>query len=96
LGLQVEERPISIDEVLQDIENGSLTECFGTGTAVVISPVVALLDGDRKHPVNKGAIGPITTQLRSRLVDIQTGAGADPFAWRQKIPYGEILSQISQ
>src|SRR5699024_5312712 len=38
-GASVEERPISIDEIFEAGQNGSLEEIFGTGTAAVISPV---------------------------------------------------------
>ena len=38
-GLNVVERLIAIDEVIEASINGSLTEVFGTGTAAVISPV---------------------------------------------------------
>ena len=38
-GWQVEERAISIDEVMAGLADGSLTESFGTGTACVIAPV---------------------------------------------------------
>ena len=38
-GYNVVERPISIHEVFDASENGSLKEIFGTGTAAVIAPV---------------------------------------------------------
>lgn len=39
MGVEVEERPISVDELIAAGENGKLTEAFGTGTAAVVSPV---------------------------------------------------------
>ena len=38
-GMKITERRISIDEIIDSIQNGSLTEIFGSGTAAVISPV---------------------------------------------------------
>lgn len=38
-GYQVEERPISIDEVIEASKNGTLQEVFGAGTAAVVSHV---------------------------------------------------------
>jgi branched-chain amino acid aminotransferase len=38
-GYEVEERELSIDELMEAGKNGKLTEAFGTGTAAVISPV---------------------------------------------------------
>ena len=37
--IDVEERPITIDELLSSFENGDLKEIFGTGTAVVVLPI---------------------------------------------------------
>ncbi len=39
MGREVTERPISIDEVFERHAKGELKEIFGTGTAVVVSPV---------------------------------------------------------
>ena len=38
-GLEVEERRISVDELVAAAKDGSLEECWGSGTAAVISPV---------------------------------------------------------
>lgn len=39
LGYSVEERPISIDEIVAAHDDGILSEMFGTGTAAVVNPV---------------------------------------------------------
>ena len=59
MGIEVEERPISVDELIAAGENGKLTEAFGTGTAAVVSPVgelayrqkdlISLEDYKKKH-----------------------------------------------
>lgn len=46
--IPVEERRISIDEVVEAYHNGTLEEAFGTGTAAVISPVGELKWRDEK------------------------------------------------
>ena len=35
MGLDVEERALTVDEVLDGVESGRISEAFGTGTAVV-------------------------------------------------------------
>ena len=50
-GVPVEERKLSIDEVIEAQKNGTLNEAFGTGTAAVISPIGELYDGDAKMVV---------------------------------------------
>ena len=39
LGIQAEERKIAIEEVIDGIHSGKISEVFGAGTAAVISPV---------------------------------------------------------
>ena len=85
LGYEVEERPISIDEVLNGLQNGSVTECFGSGTAAVISPVGSLRFKDKDYIIGNNQVGPITGELYNRLVDIQYGRAQDPFGWVKEI-----------
>ena len=42
MGITVEERPISIDEVVEAYKAGKIYEVFGTGTAAVIAPIKEL------------------------------------------------------
>ncbi|MGQ0841964.1 branched-chain amino acid transaminase [Actinokineospora sp.] len=56
-------------------------ECFLTGTAAGIVPVVNV-DG---RPVGDGKVGPITQQLTSRYAEVITGATADHADWRELV-----------
>jgi branched-chain amino acid aminotransferase len=85
LGYEVEERRISIDEVIQGIEAGTLTESFGSGTAAVISPVGSLNFKGRDYLVNQNKVGAVTQELYNKLVDIQYGNAPDPFGWVKTI-----------
>lgn len=85
LGYEVEERPISIDEVIQGAKDGSLTESFGSGTAAVISPVGSLYYKGENHIINQNRVGQITAELYHQLVAIQYGKAADPFSWVKTI-----------
>lgn len=83
--MPVEERRISIDEVIEAYQNGTLEEAFGTGTAAVISPIGELKYKDEKMIVNNGEIGEVTQMLYDTLVGIQYGAIEDPFNWTMKL-----------
>jgi branched-chain amino acid aminotransferase len=85
LGYAVEERRISIDEVIHGLTSGSLTEAFGSGTAAVISPVGSLNYQSRDYPVNRNQVGAITRELYTKLVDIQYGNAPDSFGWVREI-----------
>lgn len=81
LGYEVEERPISIDEVLENVSSGKITEIFGAGTAAVISPVGSLVYKDKQYTVSDGKVGKVTTDLYTRLIDIQYGRAQDKYGW---------------
>jgi branched-chain amino acid aminotransferase len=85
LGLEPEERRLSIDEVIAGAEDGSLTEAFGAGTAAVISPVGGLHFRGRDHKVGTGGVGPVSRGLYQRLTDLQWGRVPDPRGWVREI-----------
>lgn len=81
MGYQVEERLITVDEVIEGIASGAVTEAFGSGTAAVISPVGALYYQDKNYIVNNNEVGPVTKALYNRLVNIQYGREKDEYGW---------------
>ena len=85
LGYKVEERKLSLDEVIEAYDNGKLDEAFGTGTAAVISPIGLLDTGDKKMTVNNGEIGSVAQKLYDTLTGIQWGRLDDSFGWTVKV-----------
>ena len=85
MGYKVEERRISVDELIKANEEGKLNECFGTGTAAVISPVGQLTYKGRDMIVNGGKMGEITTKLYDAITGIQSGKYEDKFGWVVKV-----------
>lgn len=81
LGIPTKERRISIDEVIEGIEKGTLKECFGTGTAAVISPVGEICYKDKIYTINEGKTGELTKRLFDYITGIQYGEREDPFSW---------------
>ena len=81
-GMDVEERRVSVDELLQAQKDGTLEECFGSGTAAVISPVGKLRYKDEVMTIGGGKIGPISQKLYDTVTGIQLGELEDPFGWR--------------
>lgn len=80
-GLPVEERKISIDEIFEAYNNGSLEEVFGTGTAAVISPVGQLRWEEHIMKVKDGGIGEYSQKLYDTITGIQLGKLEDEFNW---------------
>ena len=81
-GYPVEERKISADELIEAQKNGTLEECWGTGTAAVISPVGKLRYVDEVMTINGGKIGELSQKLYDTITGIQTGKLEDPRGWR--------------
>ena len=81
-GYPVEERKISADELIAAQKNGTLEECWGTGTAAVISPVGKLRYVDEVMTINGGNIGELSQKLYDTITGIQTGKLEDPRGWR--------------
>ena len=84
-GYEVEERKISLDEVLEAGNNGKLEEVFGTGTAAVVSPVGELINKEQKLIINNGKIGNLSLKLYETLTGIQYGKLEDKYNWRVKV-----------
>lgn len=86
LGYDVEERRVSIDELIESQRKGELSEVFGTGTAAVISPVGQLKYGEKEIVINNNETGEITQKLYDNYVGIQSGKLNDPQNWRVVVP----------
>lgn len=84
-GIPVSERRISIDEVVEAYDNGTLEEVFGTGTAAVISPVGQLRYGDKDMVINGGKIGETSQMLYDTITGIQSGVIEDTFGWTRVV-----------
>ena len=80
-GYEVEERLFSLDELVLALENGTLEEAWGTGTAAVVSPIGKLAIGGKEYVVGGGAIGETTKKLYDILTGIQWGKREDTFGW---------------
>lgn len=78
LGLKVERRQISIDEL------GSFEETGACGTAAVISPIDKIVDMENNKTYQyckNGQVGPVSYKLYEQLRGIQYGDISDPFGW---------------
>jgi branched-chain amino acid aminotransferase len=84
-GMNVTERKISIDELIQAQKDGSLKEAFGSGTAAVISPVGEIRYGDDVMTIADGKTGPMALKFHKAITEIQYGKAEDTEAWIEKV-----------
>jgi len=81
-GLEVVERVFDVAEMLDWARSG---EAALSGTAAVLTGVGTLIYRDADIPVGSGEVGPVTRDLRSRLVAIQSGEAPDRHGWLEKV-----------
>lgn len=84
-GMKVEERRISIDELIAAGSAGTLKEAFGTGTAATISPVGEICHNDKTIVINGFKTGEFAKKLYNYLEGVEYGTGPDELGWRYTI-----------
>ncbi|MBC7948013.1 MAG: branched-chain amino acid aminotransferase [Chitinophagaceae bacterium] len=80
MGYQVEERTLSIDEIIAAYKDGSLKEVFGTGTAATVTMIRELRYKDfvMEFDTDKWKACPT---VKSWLTDIREGRREDRYGW---------------
>ncbi len=83
-GIKTEVRKISVQELIDAANDGSLKEMFGAGTAAVISPISGF--GYREKDYNLPKIeNSYAMQLKNRITNIQYNKAEDKFGWRYRV-----------
>ena len=84
MGFTVEERPLSIDDIIDAYKAGLLYEVFGTGTAATISMIRELRYKDfvMKFDTDSWKTAPM---LKTWLTDIREGRREDRYQWMWKV-----------
>ena len=77
----VEERPISVDEVVAAHASGRLQEAFGIGTAAIIAPIAAIGYRGKDMEIATGVTDSLSKKIYTRLTNIQTGKEPDTHGW---------------
>jgi branched-chain amino acid aminotransferase len=84
MGIEVQERRLNIDEVVEAYKAGKLQEVFGTGTAATIAPITQLGYGDIEMPFDVDSFK-IATALRKHFDDIRYSRVEDTHNWMVKV-----------
>lgn len=85
MGYVVEERNLSVDEIVEAHKKGLLQEVFGVGTAAVVSFIINLTykDYSMDFDLDKLKVAP---SLKQHLNDIRVGNVPDKHNWLMKVP----------
>lgn len=84
-GMSVEERKISVEELVEAARTGALEEVWGSGTAAVISPVGHLRYEEEVFEIGNGGIGPVSQKLYDTVTGIQLGHLEDTHNWTVEV-----------
>ncbi|MFN0275364.1 MAG: branched-chain amino acid aminotransferase [Chitinophagales bacterium] len=85
IGLGVEERDISVEEVVESIENGKMTEAFVAGTAAVLNPVELISAYGKDHLLPTLHDNALVYKLKKKIENIRTGVEKDIYNWNTVI-----------
>ena len=83
-GLEIEERPISIHEVVAGIKSGELTEVFGTGTAAVIANVKEIGFKGERYQLNPDNYK-VSPMLKDQINGMRSGRIEDKYSWTLRV-----------
>ncbi|MFT4663812.1 MAG: branched-chain amino acid aminotransferase [Polaribacter sp.] len=88
-GYEVEERLITIDEIVEYHKAGLLQECFGTGTAAVIAHVSEITYKGMKMVLPKIEDRKISHEAKAEIVGLRNGSIEDTRGWI--VPVKELI-----
>ena len=83
-GVDIEVRPVKVEEVVNAAKNGELKEIFGAGTAATILPIIGLKYKDFYTDLPKQDDS-YANFFKNKIMDIQYNRVEDPYGWRIKI-----------
>jgi branched-chain amino acid aminotransferase len=83
MGYEVTERKVTIDEIREASQNGTLEEAFGTGTAVGIAYIKEI--GLENETIHVSDESPVAVKVNDTLNAIKIGKLEDTFSWMTKV-----------
>lgn len=84
-GIEVEERKVSVKELVAAIKDGSLTEAFGAGTAATIAHIAKVGYRDEVLVLPAIETRTISNKISEAIEAIKTGKAEDTFGWIYKV-----------
>lgn len=85
LGLEVQERKVSVEEVVVALKNGTLQDAFGAGTAATVSHIIQIADEGVDYTLPPIAQRDFSNKVSTLLNNIKLGNAPDPHQWIHKI-----------
>ncbi|HKK40650.1 MAG TPA: aminotransferase class IV, partial [Cryomorphaceae bacterium] len=80
-GVEVEERRVSVAELQEAMQSGTLEEAFGCGTAATIAHIEAIADDGKVYQLPKIEDRKLSNRLMQYFVDLKKFRTDDPHGW---------------
>ena len=84
-GLTVEERKVTVEEIVEAMENGTLKDCFGAGTAATIAQIASINYRGKDYALPEVKQRDFSNKVYAYLDDLKNGRIEDPFGWTVRI-----------
>ena len=84
-GIEVQERKIEVDEILEALRNGKLTEAFGAGTAATIVPISNISLNEVNYQIPESNPDHFHIKVLDYLKKYKRGEVQDKFNWIKTI-----------
>jgi branched-chain amino acid aminotransferase len=81
LGMEKEERKVSVAELKEGFEKGTLTEAFGVGTAAVVSTIAVINIHGKDYTLPEDRPISFQQRVKKKLNDIRMGTEPDVYGW---------------
>lgn len=80
-GVEVVEKRVSVAELQEAMDNNTLEEAFGCGTAATIAHIATIADGDQTYELPKVEDRKLSNRLMNHFVDLKKFRADDPHGW---------------
>jgi branched-chain amino acid aminotransferase len=85
MGVAIEERKISLNDVVEGFKQGTLTEAFGAGTAAVVSPIATINVQGKDYNLPSPTADSFQMRVKQKLNNIRHGLEPDVHNWNYRV-----------
>ncbi|SFG61180.1 branched-chain amino acid aminotransferase [Pedobacter insulae] len=80
-GIRVEERKVTVAEIIEGAKTGALTEAFAVGTAATVTQIGEIGYNGALYKLSEPSTRTISTSIAKELNDIRNGVAPDRYNW---------------
>jgi branched-chain amino acid aminotransferase len=81
MDINVEERKVSVEELIETHKQGTLTEAFGAGTAAIVAPIATINIHGTDYTLPSPSEGSIQARIKKKLTNMRMGLEKDNHGW---------------